>query len=120
MKNKKKNKKNKKKNQKKANFLNILKINQKVLTIFGLISILKNLVIWQKKVFEIKDKKKNSDFVKEIKNRWSKLKDRIEEMSEEEIENEGLNKMFEIIKEIQQTKSTKETRYKNTNTKPNG
>ena len=49
MKNKKKNKKNKKKNQKKANFLNILKINQKVLTIFGLISILKNLVIWQKK-----------------------------------------------------------------------
>ena len=51
MKNKKKNKKNKKKNQKKANFLNILKINQKVLTIFGLIIILilKNLVIWQKK-----------------------------------------------------------------------
>ena len=53
-----------------------------------------------KKVFEIKDKKKNNDFVKEIKNRWSKLKDRIEEMSEEEIENEGLNKMFEIVKEI--------------------
>ena len=35
-----------------------------------------------KKLFEIKDKKKNNDFVEEIKNRWSKLKDEIEEMSE--------------------------------------
>ena len=37
-----------------------------------------------KKLFEIKDKKKNNDFVEEIKNRWSKLKDEIEEMSENE------------------------------------
>ena len=35
-----------------------------------------------KKLFKIKDKKKNNDFVEEIKNRWSKLKDRIGGMSE--------------------------------------
>ena len=34
-----------------------------------------------KNLFEIKDKKKNNDFVEEIKKRWSKLKDDIEEMS---------------------------------------
>ena len=37
-----------------------------------------------KNLFEIKDKKKNNDFVEEIKKRWSKLKDDIEEMSEDE------------------------------------
>ena len=37
-----------------------------------------------KKLFEIKDKKKNNDFVEEIKNRWSKLKDEIKKMSEDE------------------------------------
>ena len=36
-----------------------------------------------KKLFEIKDKKKNNDFVEEIKNRWSKLKDEIKEMSDD-------------------------------------
>ena len=40
-----------------------------------------------KKLFEIKDKKKNNDFVEEIKNRWRKLKDKIKEMSENEKEN---------------------------------
>ena len=35
-----------------------------------------------KTLFEIKDKKKNNDFVEEIKNGWSKIKDEIEEMSE--------------------------------------
>ena len=48
----------------------------------------------------MKDKKKNNDFVKEIKNRWSKLKDRIEEMSEEEVENEGLNKCSKLLKRL--------------------
>ena len=38
-----------------------------------------------KKLFETKDKKKNSEFVKEIKNRWSNLKDETEKMSKEEI-----------------------------------
>ena len=37
-----------------------------------------------KNLFEIKDKKKNNDFVEEIKKRWSKLKDDIEKMSEDE------------------------------------
>ena len=40
-----------------------------------------------KNLFEIKDKKKNNDFVEEIKKRWSKLKDDIEEMSEDEKKN---------------------------------
>ena len=37
-----------------------------------------------KKLFEIKDKKKNNDFVEEIKNRWSKLKDDIEKTPRDE------------------------------------
>ena len=36
-----------------------------------------------KKLFEIKDKKKNNDFVEEIKNRWSELEDVTEEIPEE-------------------------------------
>ena len=38
----------------------------------------------EKNLFEINDKKKNDDFVEKTKNRWSKLKDEIEEMSENE------------------------------------
>ena len=38
-----------------------------------------------KKLFEIKDTKKNSELVKEIKNRWSSLKDETQKMSKEEI-----------------------------------
>ena len=37
-----------------------------------------------KKLFEIKDKKKNKHFVEEIKNRWSKLNDEIEKPFEDE------------------------------------
>ena len=37
-----------------------------------------------KNLFDIINKKKNNDFVEEIKKRWSKLKDDIEEMSEDE------------------------------------
>ena len=53
-----------------------------------------------KKLFEIKDKKKNNDFVEEIKNRWSKIKDEIEDMSKDERKNKGLDKILEIVKEI--------------------
>ena len=55
-------------------------MNQRVLTTICLesISILKHLLSWQKKLFEIKDKKKNNHFVEEIKNRWSKLENEIE------------------------------------------
>ena len=37
-----------------------------------------------KKLFETKDKKKNSELVKENENRWSDLKDEIKKMSEDE------------------------------------
>ena len=53
-----------------------------------------------KKLFEIKDKKKNDDFVEEIKNRWSKLKDSIEKVQRDEKENEKVEKILEIVKDI--------------------
>ena len=53
-----------------------------------------------KKLFEIKDKKKNNDFVEEIKNRWSKLKDEIKKMSEDEKENKKPDKILKIFEEI--------------------
>ena len=49
-----------------------------------------------KKLFETKDKKKNSEFVEEIKN-W---KNETEKMSKEEIKNEKPNDISEIINEI--------------------
>ena len=39
------------------------------------------------RLFEIKDANKNSELVEQIKNRWSNLKDKTEEMSKEEIKN---------------------------------
>ena len=53
-----------------------------------------------KKLFEIKDKKKNNGSVEEIKNRWSKLKDKIEDMFKDERKNKGLDKILEIVKDI--------------------
>ena len=53
-----------------------------------------------KKIFEIKDKIKNNGSVEEIKNRWSKLKDKIEDMSKDERKNKGLDKILEIVKDI--------------------
>ena len=52
-----------------------------------------------KKLFEIKDAENNM-FVKEIKNRWSNLKDKIQEMSKEEIKNEKPNEILRIVNEI--------------------
>ena len=37
-----------------------------------------------KKLYDTKNKNKNNEFVKAIKNKWSKLKDEIKEMSEDE------------------------------------
>ena len=54
------------------------------------------LVDLAKKLFETKDKKKNSEFVEEIKN-W---KNETEKMSKEEIKNEKPNDISEIINEI--------------------
>ena len=61
------------------NLSNILRMNQRVLTIICLkiILILQYLVFWQKKLFETKDKKKNYELVNLIKDRWSNLKDEI-------------------------------------------
>ena len=54
------------------------------------------LVDLAKKLFETKDKKKNSEFVEEIKN-W---KNETEKISKEEIKNEKPNDISEIINEI--------------------
>ena len=47
-----------------------------------------------KKLFEVKDKKKNDDFVEEIKNRWSKLKDSIEKTPKDEEDNKKIEKIL--------------------------
>ena len=60
-----------------------------------------------KKLFETKNKNKNSEFVELIKVRWRNLKDKIEKMSEEEIE-------------IEKPENTiRRARLKNINTSPN-
>ena len=53
-----------------------------------------------KRLLEIKDARKNSELVEEIKNRWSNLKDKSENMSKEEIKNKKPNKILEITNEI--------------------
>ena len=53
-----------------------------------------------KKLLETKDKKKNSELVKAIKNRWNKLKDEIKNMFKNEIEIEKPNKILKIVKDI--------------------
>ena len=53
-----------------------------------------------KALFEIKDKRKNDDFVEEIKNRWSKLKDETEKTPRDKKGNEKIDKILEIVKEI--------------------
>ena len=53
-----------------------------------------------KKLFEIKDAKENGRFVEEIRNKWNNLKDKIEEMSKEEIKNKKLNKILGIVSVI--------------------
>ena len=43
---------------------------------------------------------KNSELVKEIKDKWSNLKDETGKMSEEEIKNEKPNQILEIVNKI--------------------
>ena len=47
-----------------------------------------------------KDTKKNNELVKDIKNRWSDLKDEIENMSEDEKKIEQIDKILKVVKEI--------------------
>ena len=69
-----------------TNFLNILRMNQKVLSMSCLknILVMQYLVFWQKKLFETKDKNKNNNFVNVVKSRLCDLKDEIKKMSEDE------------------------------------
>ena len=48
----------------------------------------------------MKDAKENSRFVEEIRNKWSNLKDKIEEMSKEKIKNKKLNKILGTVNVI--------------------
>ena len=57
-------------------------------------------MIWQRKLYETKDAKENSELVEEIKNRWSNLKDEVEKMSEDEKEIQKPDKILKIVKEI--------------------
>ena len=84
------------------NLSNILRMNRRVLTMICLkiILIFYYLVLWQKKLYETKDKTKNNELVEKIKNRWSDLKDKIKKMSEEEKEAEKTVKILEIVEEI--------------------
>ena len=84
-----------------TNFSNILRMNQWVLTMICLkiIFILQYLVLWQKKLYETKDKK-NNELAELIKVRWSNLKDEIEKRSEDEKKPEKPDKILEVFKEI--------------------
>ena len=53
-----------------------------------------------KKLYDTKSKNKNNELVELIKNRWSDLKDKIKEMSEDEKEIEKPNKILKIVEEI--------------------
>ena len=116
------------------NIWNILRVNQRVLTMIFLtkiILILQYLVLWQKKLYETKNKNKSNELVELIKDRWSHLKDKIEKMSKDEIEKmskneieyEKLDKILKIVEEILDfnKKNSKTTGFgaKNTYTKPN-
>ena len=83
-------------------FLNILRMNQRTLAMICLkiILIFQYLVLWQKKLYETKNKNKNNELVELIKASWSDLKDKTEKMSKEEIENKKAIKILKIIKEI--------------------
>ena len=58
------------------------------------------LVLWQKKLYETKNKNKNNKLVELIKCRWSDLKDEINKMSEDEKEIEQPDKILKIVEEI--------------------
>ena len=94
--------KNKKKNQKKNKFFEHIK-NKTKDNDYSLFDYYFNFVKpsdLAKKLFEIRDKKKNNDFVEGIKDKWSKLKDEIEEMSEEKIKSGKPDKILKIAEEI--------------------
>ena len=87
------------------------------------ILIFQHLFTWQKNYLKHKIKKKNSELVEEIKNRWSNLKDEIKKLSEEEVRYKKpndilgiINKVLDFNKVIQKQHGL---RFKNIDTKPN-
>ena len=84
------------------NLSNILRMNQRTLTMICLkiILILQYLVFWQKKLYEAKNKNKNKELAELTKVRWSNLKDEIKKMSEDEKETEQPAKILKIVEEI--------------------
>ena len=100
-KNKKNKKKNQNKNQKKKNFSNIENKSKSIsYDLFRKYFNFETPTQLTKKLFEIKDKKKNNDFVEESKSRWSKLKDEIEEIFEDTKKIEKPDKILKIVEEI--------------------
>ena len=50
-----------------------------------------------KNLYELKNKNKNNELVKAIKNKWSNLKDRIKNINEQEKETEQPDKVLKIV-----------------------
>ena len=57
-------------------------------------------MLWQKKLFKTKNKKRNNELVELIRVRWCNLQDEIKKMSEDEKETEKTDKILEIVDEI--------------------
>ena len=57
-------------------------------------------MLWQKKIYETKNKNKNKELVEAIKSRSSNLKDKIKKMSGYEKKNEQPDKILNIVKEV--------------------
>ena len=57
-------------------------------------------MLWQKKLFKTKNKKRNNELVELIRVRWCNLQDEIKKMSEDEKETEKPDKILEIVDEI--------------------
>ena len=53
-----------------------------------------------KKLYETKNKRNNSKLVNTIKHRWSHLKDKVKEMSEDEKETEQPDRILKILEQI--------------------
>ena len=57
-----------------------------------------------KKLYETKNKRNNSKLVNTIKDRWSHLKDKVKEMSEDEKETEEPDRILKILEQILNSK----------------
>ena len=74
--------------------------NWSLFIIIDLLFIIDLYYHWSYHIFYYNLDKKNNVFVEEINHRWSKLKDKIEDISKDERNNKGLDKILEIVKDI--------------------